>query len=352
MPYYHALGLASLGHDITLLTTSGKETEYVQNLRDSKVKIVDLKVPNKVYSIAPGDNWGRWDSESLEFVKLARPIIHTSNFDLLVTHNTVDAIIGAYTSKCSVLHLHGEAKTVNFAARIGLKNSDYFIAHSQNIKLYWSSIYCQLRSSCEVVYNGVDIEKYRHDSLKDIDIIFIGRLIANKGVDVMIMALKLLSIQQYKFKTVIVGSGPQEEFLKRMVKDYGLTEHVSFLGSTSEERKVELLGRARLFIAPSWEREAVLLTALEAAASKVPIIATRAGGIEEFLEDDVSARLVTPGDAPGIATEILNILMNAHTSERLIRGAFKRVQTWDWKNRVSEIESLYFRIYEEFCNNF
>lgn len=104
---------------------------------------------------------------------------------------------------------------------------------------------------------------------REFDVLFCGRLIKQKNVDLLIRALPMTDIDM---NCGIIGEGPEKKRLMSMVDEYGLNEHVTFLGSLKNHTDVlSYMKSSRLFVFPS-KREGYGIAVLEANACGLPVI--------------------------------------------------------------------------------
>lgn len=143
--------------------------------------------------------------------------------------------------------------------------------------------------------------------------IFIGRLSAEKGLDVLLQASKNVPDAAIK----IVGKGPLEAMVQEAFPD-------SYLGFKPSAEVERLLGGAQYLIVPSTCYETFGLVAIEAFACGTPVIASRHGGLGELINDGVTGLLFTPGDADELAEKIS--WANAHPGEMLEMGKRARAE--------------------------
>lgn len=111
-------------------------------------------------------------------------------------------------------------------------------------------------------------------------------------------------------KLVMVGDGPERLPAERLAAELGISQDVLFLGKTSNVERI--LGVSDLFLLPS-ETESFGLAALEAMASSVPVIASRAGGLPEVVDHGVTGYLEDIGDVSAMAQRALHILSSEST---------------------------------------
>ena len=122
-------------------------------------------------------------------------------------------------------------------------------------------------------------------------------------------------------RLLMIGDGPERLAAFELAQRLGVMGRVQFLGSFPEVQSV--LGIADLFLLPS-SKESFGLAALEAMACEVPVVAARAGGIPEVVEDGVTGVLAEVGDVDSMAHAALNILRNRDVYTRMGQAARTR----------------------------
>jgi glycosyltransferase involved in cell wall biosynthesis len=141
--------------------------------------------------------------------------------------------------------------------------------------------------------------------------IFVGRLSAEKGLDVLGDAIRLLGCGGIS----VAGSGPLEELARSAFGD-------RFLGHQPPEQVRALLHGARYLVAPSVSYETFGLALIEAFACGTPVIASRHGAFAELVKDGETGLLFTPGDARALADRIA--WADSHPDEMLAMGRAAR----------------------------
>src|SRR5207244_10473436 len=130
----------------------------------------------------------------------------------------------------------------------------------------------------DVVPNGVDLEALRaggtaKPATRRLDVLFVGRLIAEKRVDLLVRAVAMLAERRPWLRCEIVGDGPERAALAALAEQLGVAAQVTFTGRIHEEEVPGRLGSARILALPS-AREGYGITVVEAqAAGAVPIVA-------------------------------------------------------------------------------
>ncbi len=163
-------------------------------------------------------------------------------------------------------------------------------------------------------------------------ILFVGRLLALKGVDVLIEAiphiLKTNKIKNLLF--VFVGPGDTERYLK-MARSIGVESHCLFTGPASRELVVYLMRKAKLLVAPSFIENAPY-TILEAMTCGLPIIASNVGGVSEIVQDGYNGKLLAFNSSIAIGNSIKEMLEDESLQRNMSKHAIETMQakfSWD-----------------------
>lgn len=146
--------------------------------------------------------------------------------------------------------------------------------------------------------------------------------------------------QQRPAVLVLVGDGPQRPEAEAEARRLGVEHAVRFLGKV--DAVADLLRAADLFLLPS-ESESFGLSALEAMACGVPVVASRTGGVPEVVEDGTSGTLVPVGDIDGMATAALELLEDDRWAAARA-AAVRRAQAFAAERIVPQYEALYRRV--------
>lgn len=143
-------------------------------------------------------------------------------------------------------------------------------------------------------------------------------------------------------KLLLVGEGPERLFVRQLVKELRLTEHVHFLGE--QDYLEHLLGCADLLLLPS-EQESFGLVALEAMSCGVPVVGTSVGGLPEVVVDGESGYLVPVGEVRAMADAAISLLSNPEKHRRFAEAAQTRARTeFDSSKIIPQYEALYERL--------
>lgn len=181
------------------------------------------------------------------------------------------------------------------------------------------------KGKTKVIPNAVPIPKLLNPcSAKTYDILFVGRLVREKGIDIFLKAIKILKNKYSRnLKIVIVGNGPLKEDLGNLAVALGVNREVKLLGARKDVGK--LMESSNIFVLSS-RSEGLPMVALEAMSRGISIIATNVGGIPELIENGKEGILVPPEDSKALARAINNLLENKELREKLSQAAYKKVK--------------------------
>ncbi len=174
-------------------------------------------------------------------------------------------------------------------------------------------------------------------------LLFVGRLASNKGLVPLVDAFASLARHDPSATLVLIGEdGGMLATVKRRVDEQQLGSRVRFTGFVADERMLAAAFReARLFVLPS-EYEAFGLVLLESLAQGTPVVASRVGGVPEFIEDGRAGLLVPRLEVPPLAEAILALWDDE--PRRRAMGEYGRnevVPRYSWDRVADRLSSLY-----------
>lgn len=207
----------------------------------------------------------------------------------------------------------------------------------------------------QVVTQAVDLERFRPgpgdpavrrlltDDPEGLLVGIVGRVDPMKGVDVLVRAMALLGDQAAAARLVVVGSPGLDagEYDHEVRAQAGrlLRERVRFVGSMDEVPEVL---RSLDVLVNASRSEPFGLSVLEAQASGVPVVATRSGGIPDFVSDGDNGLLVSPDDPASLARALERLLLDADLRRRLgRRGRETAVADHGLERRAGALAEIY-----------
>jgi len=150
---------------------------------------------------------------------------------------------------------------------------------SQNIAVSNSVARC-IKNEPRVIYNCFDNSVFRvyEEEQRVFDFVFLGRLVSQKGCDLLIKACADL---KRPFTLNIIGDGPEKPYLQQLVEESGLQKQILFYGFLKDADLAKMLNRHRTMVIPSMGEEGFGIVALEGLACGCRIVAADAAGLSE-----------------------------------------------------------------------
>lgn len=230
----------------------------------------------------------------------------------------------------------------------------------QEVKSYFS---CP-ENKVDVVFNGVDTEKFEFDATdeemaawrrrlakpEEKIVLYVGRFVREKGIHVLLNTASSVLAEEPDTKFVIVGGGAREN-LERFVRWYGLENKVLFTGFMSGRALHQLYRVADVAVFPSLY-EPFGIVALEGMSAGCAVVASDAGGLREVVVHDETGTSTYAGDSGSLAWGILRVIRDTSRAERLKAAARDRLKTdFCWENIAKQTLNIYERVWAEFLQS-
>ncbi len=208
------------------------------------------------------------------------------------------------------------------------------------------------------IENGVNIDNYRAEyseefrkkyaSPRENIVFYVGRIVREKGIQVLIQAIPQILHDQPSTKFVIAGKGPHLDNLKRQASYLGVDDRIFFTGFISDEERNKLYRVADLAVFPSLY-EPFGIVALEAMATETPVIVGNVGGLAEFVEDGVNGLLVEPGNPQQLAGAVNYLLENKKKGRDMAEHGYRMVsEEYTWDKIAARTEKVYQEVLQEY----
>jgi starch synthase (maltosyl-transferring) len=267
---------------------------------------------------------GVWDAphavlELTRIIRRVRPaIVHTFLFHANMTGRAAAWLAGVPRVVSSIRVAERRYRYHLILETLTCRMSHKVVCVSESVARFTQRRSHVPRSRLAVIPNGIEIQPARSAMAVDrlnlglphgsIVGLFVGRLDPQKGVDVLVRALAVARNQVASLHMLLAGSGPEREYLARLVDDLGLGSYVHFLGWRDDVSAV--LRAADFFVLPSrWE--GMPNAVLEAMAAGLPVIATRAEGSMELVRNGETGRLVEIDDEHALANALVELACDA-----------------------------------------
>lgn len=276
---------------------------------------------------------GASKKQIIKTVKVLNHICHNNHIEIIIVHHAAP-LSHIYSRFLKILnpkirvyaYAHGAAEDMcryhdgnglwmrKKVLSYSLNRADKVIAISEFVKSSLVNYFGIPEKKIDVIYNGVDLNRFKtqnHKHSKKLRMIYVGRLIEEKGVQNIIRVVASLH-RDLECSLIIVGDGKYKKSLINLSNELNLNEIVTFLGNRRDVP--ELLASSTIFLHfPEWE-EGFGITILEAMASGLICVCTKKGAIPEIIEDGKSGFLV---DGNNDAIKVLKHINNLNYEERL-----------------------------------
>ena len=169
------------------------------------------------------------------------------------------------------------------------------------------------------------------------DIIYVGRLIEHKNIDLVIRALKHVQSEVPDVKVLIVGDGPEMNNLTSLARELDLNQSIRFLGFLEDHNyALSLMKSSRIFVSPS-TREGFGMAALEANACGIPVVTVNhdMNAVMDLIGEDTGL-ICQPNEAE-LSQAILSLLRQGTSRARCMEAA----RDYDWDAICNRAESVY-----------
>lgn len=254
------------------------------------------------------------------------------------------------------IHTELQAKISEQEWRL-MYDADRVICCSYFMKSELEKIFQVPAEKVDVVYNGIETSNVQHLNdrsfsspewldTEDQIILFIGRMVREKGVSTLIDSFSHLSSMFPSAKLVVAGKGPMLCEWKEKAKRLKLADRIVFPGFIDDATRNMLLTRAVVCVFPSYY-EPFGIVALEAMASRVPVIVSNTGGFREIIHDGQDGLMAEPGNVKDLARALKRMLSSVELRKLLAeRGYRKAVSQFDWGHIAKHTLQIYESVIE------
>lgn len=169
----------------------------------------------------------------------------------------------------------------------------------------------------EVIWNGIPARQLRPPLSTPPTVAFAGRLVREKGVDILLRAFAKVANQIPAARLLIAGDGPERENLDALISSLGISSHVAMLGHLSRSEAERIFDGAWVQAVPSLWAEPFGIVAVEAMMRGTAVVASDSGGLAEIVRDGETGFLVPPGDVNALAEALIKLFKNQDLTEQL-----------------------------------
>ncbi len=353
------MGLARKGHQVHFITYRQpvrlSSQHFQENIYYHEVSAADYPL----FEYPPYDT--ALASKMVDVVKY-------ENLDLLHVHYAIPHAMVAYITKkilltegryvpvITTLHgtditLVGSNRTFAPVVEFSINKSDGVTAVSHSLKADTLKIF-NIKTDIKVIHNFIDFKRFNKlnkDHFKKIIapqgekiLVHTSNFRKVKRVEDVILIFKQV-YEKIPCKLLLVGDGPERQYLEELCRQIGLCDEIRFLGK--QDAVEEILAIADLFVIPS-ANESFGLAALEAMACEVPVLSSNAGGLTEVNIHGVTGFVSNVGDVDDMAANAIKLLGNAEMLQEFRKNAFEQAQKFDIDNILPQYEAYYEEVME------
>ncbi len=290
--------------------------------------------------------------ESARAGRLARWIAR-ERFDLVhannsLTGNLAAIVAGSRAGVPVVSHQRGYVRPTAFQRRL-VNGVDRILCVSRSMADYYAAQGFR-RDRVVAVYDGIDVTALRPSGRAPRGRVLVGwagRLVAWKGVSLLVEAAETALSRRPEAEFVIAGAGPDLAALReRVERSAVLRNRLRLPGFRSDVR--DLIAGCDVFVNTSIEPEPLSHSTLEAMALGVPIVAPRCGGFPELVADGMSGLLFEPGRADSLADALTKLIGDAPLRASFgAEGRRRAEKIFSLERHVGSIEAVYDEIFLE-----
>lgn len=351
------------GHDVTVITYKEGDVPYFED--DKGVKV--YRVEN--YMINP-NNFIDWVMQ-LNFNMLAKAnelISKEGKFDVIHAHDW----LVAYAAK-SLKNSYGTPITATIHATESGRNSGIHdevqryindtewmltyeatevIVNSNYMKRELQSLFGLPFEKINVIPNGINLNNYngierdyefrrKYAADNEKIILFMGRLVYEKGVQHLIAAMPKILSSYNDAKLIIAGKGGMIDELRAQVDYLGISNKVYFTGYLDAKQVSKMYKCADISVFPS-TYEPFGIVALEAMYAGTPVVVSDVGGLNEIVRHGVDGMKSYAGNPNSLADSILQLLFDQQLCSTVVKNAKQRVKTeYNWTKIAQDTHFVY-----------
>jgi glycosyltransferase involved in cell wall biosynthesis len=355
---YEAEGLASLGHNVTVLTTwfPGEKVDE----KNGSLRIIRLKSRRKhTFKSNPIEmlSWVRCSKDYLS------KNVNKEGFDICLANFAIPGgIVGKWLKKKHgvpyVIISHGQDIPFFFPKQMlkyhlltyyWIKN---IVMHSEKLVLLTRDMkknadkFLGKKGTLKnvIIPNGCYTDYFQPDATKKLEafrILFVGRLVAQKDPITFLRALNIIRDQGVVFDVHINGDGPMRKEMEAFVSKNKLSSLVTFNGWVSKEEMLHAYQSAQLQVISSAD-EAMSIAALESLSCGLYVISTPVSGNNELIRPGINGDFMNFGDPKSLAAKIIEYYNNRFKlgiplDDQLLEDFRSK---YDWKNVVRSYQEL------------
>ena len=330
-------------HDVTVLTSQGLDLplEGVEN----GVRVVRVPVFFRKHKTVA--NLLSMITFILMGIRVGKKLLMTNRYDVINTHfvlptGPVGNALSQFGKIPNVLTLHGgdlydpskftsphRHPLLRVWIKRLLRSADMVVGQSvntlENMRRYYTPEINGVKIPLGIQRPKMDAACRRDYGFKEDEVLFVtvGRLVVRKAVNQLISMMD--ASRNERVRLLIMGTGPQEETLKRESFKRQIEDKIVFMGHVEESEKFRILHMCDIYVSTS-QHEGFGLVFLEAMACGLPIVCYNHGGQTDFLEDTVTGYLLPLNDIEGFKDRCQGLIKDSALRRRIGQENLQRVE--------------------------
>ena len=343
-------GFVKKGHKVVVISTS-TPSHLEGGAKEEGVQYVFTDAPAGVYS----KKW--WEDSVNKFSKLNKEY----KFDVVISQSSAGkAVFPKVSNGKKIAICHGTAlgelktrvksiKSLRNMARFIFKdismvvsgyyddlqifrNADKVVCVSDILSTNLIKEYPFIKSKAVVIDNGVDEGKFKTQNSKlkientkhSFALLYVGRVVEEKGIGELLKALAIVKNDICGIFLYVVGGGKDLDRFKILTNELKIKDVVNYVGEVENTEVTRYYQKADVFVYPSVRQEGFPMVLAEAMFSRVPIIASRIGGIPSVIEDDKTGFLIAPRNVQSLVLAIKKFYSNPPFGKNIAQNAYIR----------------------------
>ncbi|MGD0153184.1 MAG: glycosyltransferase family 4 protein [Thermacetogeniaceae bacterium] len=367
--YDLATALVQAGEEVHLITCAAEKAqarETINGIHVYRVNPYNLSAPDFV----------TWVLQlNLSMVEFAVSLINSmADLDLIHAHDWLVAYAGRALKHAYRIPLIATIHATEYGRNQGLHNDlQRYIGDVEWWLVYeaWRVIVCSSYMAKElqrvfqapvdklrIVPNGVDLKRYQRTGRSlsrplfaapdEKIVLFVGRLVQEKGVHLLIEAIPKILHYYSGVKFIIAGRGPAEDYLKNKAMDLGIANRIYFTGYIDDEIRDFLYQEAEVAVFPSLY-EPFGMVVLEAMAAKTPVVVADVGGLSEIVTHGTNGLKFYPGNPLSLADNVLRLLHEPDLASRIAATAKQEIhKLYTWQEIARRTQLVYAEVKDDY----
>ncbi|MBD7935856.1 MULTISPECIES: glycosyltransferase family 4 protein [Cytobacillus] len=363
--------VGGLGRHVSELAKSLAQEKVSVHVLTVKRQTIDeaFEVQNNVviHRVAPlmrTDSFLHWvASVNLAMEEKAREVIKENGIDLIHAHDWIVAACSIILKKAmdipliATIHsteagrhngIYTERQSfIDRQEKLLMASADHLVVCSHFMKNELLYKYEQPSSTLSIIPNGVSEPMKKDKNLhshftQDRPYLFsMGRMVEEKGFDILIVLAERLKKKNTNLKIIIAGQGPLLSYYRQKVHAKQIDEWIQFIGFVNDDERDIWMEYASLAIFPSLY-EPFGMVALEAMAAGLPVLLAKTGGLIEIIIENESGLFFDPVDVVNLEKKIDCLLSKPNFRNQIVSAAQKRIKTeFSWGTVAKQTLKVY-----------